>query len=501
MRVDVSGRIQSQSLRTQMKKSIWCGGCGLGNLQTMFTSAVIRKVAQDHNLDVNNHRELNKVLDKIAFGSGIGCTARMPGHFDFNTFHTTHGRSLSFATGLKMARPDLHVIDTAGDGDMAAIGGNHFIHAARRNMDITVLTYNNDSYGMTGAQASPTSQEGWFGTSAPYGVFEPSFNLIKLAMGAGATFVAQGAITTNQEHLEQVEDLIYEALCHKGYSFVNIMGTCHTGWGEKNKKGDATEYRHFLEGRALPIEKWTTLPLQEQDKFFPLGIIHKEEKPDLQNSPAFLKVKKLAEKDPFNYDAADEISVMDEDPLEVKRRIAIRFAGSGGQGVVKASEIAAEAFLLSGINVAYTKNYGPEARGGEAYSNLIVSEGQIHYPEANILDVLISLNNHTFNKFRGNVAPDGNIIANSTEIKETYGDPRVISSPIGDILVREVRPPKKDLGINVLAVAIASGCLDLLPQRAVEDAVKKVFAGKSPALNNRALEAGFREAARIKEAR
>lgn len=484
--------------RPQMRKSIWCEGCGLGNLQQIFTKILVKHVAEKLGVKASSADGLEKIKNNIAMVSGIGCTSRMPGHFDVNTLHTTHGRSLGFATGLKMARPDLTVALVAGDGDIFSIGGNHFIHAARRNPDLTLIVYDNQSYGMTGSQHSPTSPTGEISSSAPYGVFEPTFNVIDLAVGAGASFVAQGTITTSHEHQEQLEELIEKALKYKGFSFVNVRGTCHTGWGSRNKRGDAYRYRQYLESVAVPLEKWSKLSAVEKAKTFPTGIIHCKDRPDLANSSSYLSVVDKCRKAKGDEEVAEAVSATRVDPIAAFERTAIRFAGSGGQGVISAGEIALKAALQSGQYGVFMKNYGPEARGGEAYSDLILSKGEIYFPQASELDVLLALNQETFDKFRGNVKPDGKIIANSTSVTETYGDPRVTLSPIGELHSREVRPAKRELGINVTALAVVLDYLGLVPQADLEAAIMKSVGKKDPAMNKRALAVGFKEAARLK---
>lgn len=482
--------------RQQMRKSIWCEGCGLGNLQQGLIEVLINHVAKRLNVDPSKPQGLEQIKNNIALVSGIGCTSRLPGHMDVNTLHTTHGRSLAFATGLKMARPDLTVVLVAGDGDIFAIGGNHFIHAARRNPDLTLIVYDNQSYGMTGSQHSPTSPLGEIGTSVPFGVFEPPFDLVNLAVGSGASFVAQGAVTTLQEHQDQLEGLFTEALDYKGFSFVNVRGTCHTGWGNRNKRSDAYKYRQYLEQLAVPYERWQKLSTSEQRKHFPLGVIHKKERADLQNSKQYLHAVSRSKELQLD-ETLEKAQSKEIDPMTSYQRTSIRFAGSGGQGVITAGEIALRAALRSGQNGVYTKNYGPEARGGEAYSDLIMSEGEIYFPQTDELDVLLALNQETFDKFRDSVSDNGKIIVNSTSVSETYKDPRVIASPIGDLHAQEVRPPKRELGINVLALAVTLGCLGLVSREALEKVVMETVGKKNPTLNRKALDVGFQEAQRL----
>ena len=203
-------------LRTQYIPHIWCPGCGHG----IILKAVLRAVER-LGLDKN----------KIAFVSGIGCSSRAVGYVDFNTLHTTHGRALAFATGVKIARPDLHVIVVSGDGDALAIGGNHFIHACRRNIDITLIVFNNYIYGMTGGQYSPTTPEGSFASTAPFGSVEPPFDVCNLATAAGATYVARGTAYSTA----QLDKYIEKGIQNPGFSVIEALSQCPTYYGRKNK--------------------------------------------------------------------------------------------------------------------------------------------------------------------------------------------------------------------------------------------------------------------------
>jgi 2-oxoglutarate ferredoxin oxidoreductase subunit beta len=227
----------SETLQKLSKKrkfpSIWCSGCGIG----IVMGALIRAI--DH-LGLDN--------DKVALVAGIGCTARMPGYLDFNTLHTTHGRALAFATGLKIARPDLKIIAIMGDGDALAIGGNHFIHAARRNLGITALVVNNAIYGMTGGQYSPTTPLGGRATTAPYGNVEPPFPICDLAIAAGATYVARSTVY----HALELDKYLAEAISKDGFSVVEAVSYCHTTYGRLNKLGTAADMMRALKDNSIP---------------------------------------------------------------------------------------------------------------------------------------------------------------------------------------------------------------------------------------------------------
>jgi len=204
-------------IREDRLPHIWCPGCGLGVVIGGFIRGLLAAEAD---------------LDKVAVVSGIGCTGRAAGYLKLDSFHTTHGRALPFATGLKMANPELKVVVIGGDGDMVAIGGNHFIHAARRNIDLTVICVNNFNYGMTGGQVGPTTPETARTTTSQRGSTEPPFNIPRLAGASGATYIARW--TTAQ--VRRLERAITEALAHQGFSLVEVISPCPTYYGRMNKQ-------------------------------------------------------------------------------------------------------------------------------------------------------------------------------------------------------------------------------------------------------------------------
>jgi len=208
---------------------MWCPGCGHG----IVLNSLLRAVEQ-----------LGMRKNEIVMVSGIGCSSRISGYVDFHTLHTIHGRALAFATGVKMSRPELNLIVPMGDGDALSIGGNHFIHAARRNINITAVVMNNRIYGMTGGQYSPLSGFGTLATTAPYTNIDQDFDVAELSQAAGASFVAR----TTTYHVKQVIDLLKQAIQHKGFSVVEVLSQCPTYFGRKNKIGDAVEMmEHFKE--------------------------------------------------------------------------------------------------------------------------------------------------------------------------------------------------------------------------------------------------------------
>ncbi|MGL6105411.1 2-oxoacid:ferredoxin oxidoreductase subunit beta [Romboutsia sp.] len=220
-------KIIENNFRTDRLPHIWCPGCGHGILMHSIARAI---------------EELNLDKDKICIVSGIGCSSRASGYFDYNTIHTTHGRALTFATGVKLADPELKVIVITGDGDATAIGGNHLIHSCRRNIDITTIVFNNNIYGMTGGQYSPTTPTDDKATTAPYGNIDKPFDICDLSAAAGATFVARASAY----HVNQMLSYVKKAISHKGFSVVEGVSSCPTYYGRKNKKGSAVDLLNLI---------------------------------------------------------------------------------------------------------------------------------------------------------------------------------------------------------------------------------------------------------------
>jgi 2-oxoglutarate ferredoxin oxidoreductase subunit beta len=215
-------------LRMDRMPHIWCPGCGIGIATRCFADA-LDKAGVDP--------------DKTAVVSGIGCSGRVAGYIRMDSFHSTHGRPIAFATGLKLARPDIEVVVFSGDGDLVAIGGNHLIHAARRNIDLTVICVNNFNYGMTGGQVGPTTPEGATTTTTPYGCFEPPFNVPKLVEACGATYVSR--FTTLDPR--RLTDSIAQALTRRGFRFVEVIAPCPELYGRRNRLGQGLDLMQFYQ--------------------------------------------------------------------------------------------------------------------------------------------------------------------------------------------------------------------------------------------------------------
>lgn len=234
---------------------IWCPGCGNG----IVTGAIVKAIDK-----------LALEKDSVAVISGIGCSSRASGYLDFNTVHSAHGRALPVATGVKLADPSLNVIVVTGDGDATAIGGNHLIHAARRNIDMTVVLYNNSIYGMTGGQYSPMTPYGSKATTAPYATIEHDFDITELAKAAGATFVARATTF----HTQVLIDLIAKGIQHKGFSIIEAVSACPISFGRQNKLGGPADMMKWQRDHAVMLPAWNKMTDEQRQGKFPIGLLY-----------------------------------------------------------------------------------------------------------------------------------------------------------------------------------------------------------------------------------
>lgn len=259
---------------------LWCPGCGHG----VVTGAIVKAIDKQ-----------GLAKDDVAIVSGIGCSSRASGYLDFNTANTLHGRALPIATGLKMANPKLNVVVCSGDGDCTAIGGNHLIHACRRNVNLTLVVYNNSIYGMTGGQYSPMTPKGSKATTAPYMTIEPSFNLLELAKAAGATFVARA--TTY--HVPVLVDMIEKGMKHNGFAIIEAVSACPTNYGRQNKAGAAPQMMAWQRDHGVMKAVWDKMDDAKRAEAiaegkFPIGVLY--ENNDVQEyTDAYEEVIKRAQ--------------------------------------------------------------------------------------------------------------------------------------------------------------------------------------------------------------
>ena len=270
--------LNKKYLREEMWPTIFCNGCGNGVVLEYTFWAL---------------EELDLDMDKVVFASGIGCSSRLPGYINADGLHTTHGRAIAFSTGVKAANPDLKLIVFTGDGDCAGIGGNHFIHAARRNIDMTVIMINNFIYGMTGGQLAPTAPLESRATTAPYGNIEPPFDICKLAKSLGANYVARWSVTHPYQPIKSVK----KALEKKGFSLIEFLAPCPTAYGRRNKLGDIKKQWEWYDKNTILIEDYKRIMKYGSEKekeeikdMFPIGVFQDIEKPGL-----FERYEKLVE--------------------------------------------------------------------------------------------------------------------------------------------------------------------------------------------------------------
>jgi 2-oxoglutarate ferredoxin oxidoreductase subunit beta len=397
-------------LRGERLPHIWCQGCGLGTTLATFIGA-LQWLEQHRGWD----------LDKAAVVSGIGCTGRIAGYLRLDSFHTTHGRAIPFATGLKVANPDLHVVVLSGDGDIAGIGGNHFIHAARRNLDITVVCVNNFIYGMTGGQVGPTTPHEARAVTAQYGNYEFPFNLPYLAAASGASFVARWTVL----HARQLAWTLRDALAHPGFSFVEVIAPCSTAYARWNRDGRGLDPQN-LRRRGLELMKHYQKVGRTEH-----GIHPKDAHVNVSPQGELLEIVEgnfLQENRPNLRDAIEQRDAKAEQtwarakealdqrpqlPAQEKHipRTEVQLGGFGGQGIMSAGKIIGRAAAIyDQLEACFTQSYGPEARGGAAGSQVVFSSDPIHHPHLIKPTSMVIMSQGAYNKYVSTLAPGGTLL-------------------------------------------------------------------------------------------
>ena len=269
--------IREKYFITSILPTPWCPGCGNGSLGNALLQAIDR-LGLDH--------------QKIVLISGIGCNGYLTRYLKFDDLHVLHGRTPAVATGLKMARPDLKIIAVQGDGDSAAIGGNHLIHAARRNIAITTIVSNNYTYGRTGGQFGPTTPKGAFSTTSPYGLADPPFDLCNLMVAAGASFVARGTAY----NVMQLIDFFAQGLAHPGFAFIEVITQCPTSYGRKNPEQGSSgpAMLKWQKENSISIKEAATMPQEALEGKIVTGVFANRKRPEL--SAEYEKVRQRARK-------------------------------------------------------------------------------------------------------------------------------------------------------------------------------------------------------------
>ena len=449
----------------------WCAGCGHGIVLKGF----IRAVAQ-----------LGWDKNEVIAVSGIGCAARSPAHLDLCGIQTTHGRAICFSTGMKMARPDLKVVLFLGDGDCISIGGNHFLHAAARNIDLTVIVMNNHNFGMTGGQGSPTAQESTFSTTTPYGKIEPQLNICDIATAAGATFVAR----TTAYHVNQLALFIKRGLLNKGFSIIDCITPCPTGYGRINRIGKTVDMYRIYKESAVSVDKAGKMSDGELKGKIITGVFRDVTRPEYTDE--YKKIISISRKE-----VKKEESIIVPAGTGIDHnggaRTEVSLCGSGGQGLVLAGVIAADASIRQGKNAVHSQSYGPEARGGASRSEVIVSDQKIHYPEVKAPDILLAMTQESFDKYAGLVKTGGFILVDSTFVQNVNQvNAQVYKFPISEFA-------REEIGNLLTANVVALGMLARLTGFISIDPLEKAVLARIPAgvrdLNIDALQRGYHECA------
>jgi 2-oxoglutarate/2-oxoacid ferredoxin oxidoreductase subunit beta len=449
-------------LREELMPGVWCPGCGHGNVLRGIATALDR---------------LHRDLDQVVCVGGIGCAGRSPFYLNASAMHTTHGRALAYATGLKTARPDLTVLVTMGDGDAAAIGGNHLIHACRRNLDLTAIVYNNGTYGMTGGQQGPTTPTGMRSTTTPLGSIEQPFDISALARAAGASYVAR----TTTFDFEELPQYIAEAIAHPGFALVEVLTQCPTYFGRLNHLGDPATMLDYERDLTFPSEPMTR---EEVAGKLAVGRFCQEVRPEYTRRYAELCDRARAAAKPAAHPADVEPtprdSALPRDPYQV------RFSGSGGQGVILAGVLLADAACAEGLQVVHTQSYGPEARGGACKSEVVVSAGPIAFPEVDHPDAIVCLSAEAMRKYRpgpGTIR----LVDEAACIGQTATEQDVVLP-----FMRAAVEAGGELAVNVVALGALAGLTGVVSPQAILAALCQRVRPDALGLNQRALDAGFR---------
>ena len=450
--------------------TVWCPGCGLGIIQ----GAILRAID-----------ELGLQKDNVMFLAGIGCTGRMPTYLDFNTLHVTHGRAIPAATGIKLANPELTIFVVMGDGDATAIGGNHLIHAARRNIDLNAIIVNNYIYGMTGGQYSPTTPVGAKASTAPYGSIEPPFDISRLVTAAGASYVAR----TTAFHAQKITQYVKEAVANPGFSVVEVMANCHTTYGRRNKMRNPIDMMRWLKDHAVEKKKWdSTAPAERPEGAFSVGVLHSEPRPEyVVLYDQIIERARTAEAETAQAGAP----VQTVKGAVLPEPFAVRLSGSGGQGMILAGVIYGRAAsIYDGRFAAQTQSYGPEARGGASKSDVIVHDEPIVYPEADEFDLMLCMTQEACNRYAPRLKPGGTLLVDSLYVTECPVE-GAHALPLTEIARNVVGRP---VTANVVALGALSVLSSVVSEAALRAAVLDAAPKGTVEINTSAFDEGIKAA-------
>ncbi len=458
-------------LKQDQLPTIFCAGCGHG----IVTQAFLRAM-----------KSMGWDKDNVIAVSGIGCSARIPSYPDVNGIQCTHGRALAFATGMKMASPEKDVVLFLGDGDCSAIGGNHFLHSCRRNIDMTVLVLNNYIYGMTGGQTSPTTPTSSITKTSPYGNIENDMDICSLAEAAGATFVAR----STAYHALQLPGLMVKAFKNKGLSVLEIMCPCPTGYGSRNNIKSMAENYDFLKNASISRQEYAKLSDKDKVGKIETGIFKQADKPEyIEQYQALCRRVKG--------DISRDVLALEKNSGQPVERFECQFAGSGGQGLILGGIILAEAMIRQGKYAVHTQSYGPAARGGSSKSEVIISDRDINFPEVTRPDLFVAMTQEAYDKYHTGVTPGCIVLTDSTYVKADPIPGAVCCSfPVSEMCADKLGNVRS---ANVMLLGIIAGMLDFVDYAVLHKSVLARLAPKLHDLNAKALELGYALGRSVKE--
>ncbi|MBI3978100.1 MAG: 2-oxoacid:acceptor oxidoreductase family protein [Chloroflexi bacterium] len=519
-----TARLRERYLRPNGLPTIWCPGCGIGTAVGAMLRAIDR---------------LELPQDDVVIATGIGCSGFIYNYLSFDGYHGTHGRALAAATGIKLANPKLKVIVPMGDGDCAAIGGNHFIHAARRNVDLTAIVVNNSIYGMTGGQYSPLTPRASLATTAPYGHLERPFDLGELARASGAGYVARG--TTY--HVRQLIDLIAEAISYPGFAVVEIISQCPIHYGRRNHLGTAAEMLEWMHRNSVPARAVATGRAVAGDRLV-IGQLHRQDPPPPEYTALYEEMARRAaaggsrggpaghaagepgaEAPTSNQDAFPGegepgvqapttnrgarlfvvgASAPDSrpasgallDPPVRRPRWEVMLAGIGGQGLALAGVILADAAgIQEGRHVAQTETHSTNVRGGPSRSEVVVAEEEIDYPAVDRLDVLLALTARDLKLYVPRLRPDGLLVVDAEQAGAVPATAaRVVALPLVEIARRQLG---NEVVAGIVGLAAIVSLTGIVSWDALERAMLAYVPPQAAELNRQALALGRQASASI----
>jgi len=474
-------------IREDRMPHIFCAGCGIGATISNIAEALV---------EVKDEIDLNKV----AVVSGIGCSGRAAGYFWLDGFHTTHGRPIAFATGLKLGNPDLKVIVFSGDGDLTTIGGNHLIHAARRNLDMIVICINNFNYGMTGGQMGGTTPSYTKTTTSPYGNYETPFNLPALLTACGANYVARWT----SAHSHYIKRSFLDALKREGFCFIEVISACPINWGRRNKLRTGKDMvKFFLEHTVIKENPDPKDALIQMDTPILCGVFAD------RNARGYIRAMRefLSQKVGVSDFRGDGKVELPEDkeaktleipkPKQIKE-IKIKLAGLGGQGIALLGLIIGRAAcVFDGNEAAYTQEYGAEARGGASSSCVIISSEKIDFPYIKKPDVMVIMAQGAFRKYRKDIQPNSLLFIDKDLVKpsnlpegvKVYAVPATrIAEQVGRTVVA-----------NIVMLGFISALTDFFSLDAVKAALKMSVPKGTEEFNLKAFAAGYEYGEKLKK--